>query len=170
MSVEDFAALLDRDALPDRLELVQTSTSWTEDQAWMTVRDAIDALIFSQFLADRPLKVRRIVFLEPPEDAGMRGAEEHRRWVSGLVRDLYYLGMPMQGSEAPYQIRQLVRDPRAADLQTLVSDGWNVADTSWRKEFETTWTAPRCIESNLIPPDYPVGPIGDQDPRWYLWH
>lgn len=170
MTIERFAALVGRGRLPDRLDLVQTSPSWAEDRTWMTLRDEIDALIFSQFLVETPLKVRRIVFLEPPEDERTRAAEEHRRWVSGLVRDLYHLGMPSQGADAPYQLRQLVRDPRPAGREDLVCDGWNVTDASWREAFESTWTAPACIENNLVPPDYPVGPIGDRDPRWYLWH
>jgi len=171
MTLGDFATLLDRDRLPDRLELVQTLPAWAGDEDWIRVRDQIDSLIFSQFLLRKPLSVRRIVFLEPPAGEQGRSAAEHRSWVSGLVRDLFFLGMPSQGAEAPYRIRQLVRDPRATGHQTLVSDGWSdQTNDSWSEAFESTWAVPGCIESNLTPPDYPVGPVGDRDPRWYLWH
>ncbi len=169
MTNDDFASLLER--LPNRLNLVQTSRVWSEDESSIELRDRIDSYIFSQLLLGVPLTVRRIVFLEPPGDERAGGAAEHRSWVSGLVRDLFYLGMPSRGDMAPYRIKQLVRDPHAGSDQCPVEDGWNTTPTGpWNEAFEEAWLAPGCIESNLIPSDYPVGPVGDRNPRWYLWH
>jgi hypothetical protein len=170
MTIDEFAELTCCGELPKRLDVVQTAPAWSQNERWMSIRDKLDAMIFSQFMRGRTLSVRRIVFLEPPPGLAERVAEEHRGWVRGLVRDLYQLDMPDRGKKGEYRIRQLIREPHPAESPDL-KDGWSDGEGgAWSRAFEQAWSALRAIENNLRPADFPQGPAADRDPRWYLWH
>lgn len=176
MDLEYFARLLRDGELPARLDLIQLSRPWREDDPWMDLRDRIDALLFSLFLHGARLTVRRIVYLDIPADekrdsSGAKAlTDAHREWVDGLVRDLHYLDMPSRGERATYRIKQLILDPHHDGAQSDITDGWSATDDGrWPRLFSQTWSLPACIENNLMPPELPVGPIGDRNPRWYLW-
>jgi hypothetical protein len=171
MPTAGFSELLRADELPSGLDIVQVAPDWSSEDSLMRIRDRLDALIFDRFMRDASFTVRRIVFLEPPAHGAPQSVvSEHRHWVSGLVRDLFHLDMPGRGERAAYRIRQLIREPHPVNPQD-VSDGWSDGDDrEWSQGFERVWTAPGCIENNITPEDFPIGPIGDRDPRWYLWH
>jgi hypothetical protein len=170
MALDDFIHLVSSGSLPKLLDIAQMAPAWSGEQGWMDVRDELDALIFSQLMQGEDLTVRRIVFLEPPRDATRSATEEHRRWIGGLVRDLYALDMPEKGEGAAYRIRQVIRAPHSPAPPPL-EDGWNSSgNESWARAFEDTWVTPGCIENNLVPADFPDGPAGDRDARWYLWN
>jgi hypothetical protein len=170
MSINGFADLLGLREWPRQLDIAQTTTAWSQDEQWMSMRDEIDGLLFSRFIQAEKIIVRRLVFLEPPLGVDSVVADEHRRWVAGLVRDLYHLDMPERGKDAPYRVRQLIRDPDPVQSPRL-DDGWSGDQNGpWSQAFEALWSALGSIENNVLPPDFPVGPVADRDPRWYLWH
>jgi hypothetical protein len=170
MGAGDLGALIDRERLPARLDVAQLGPEWCCNKESMALRDELDSRIFAAFLREESVVVRRIVFLEPDPGLDARAAGEHRRWIAGLVRDLYYLDMPERGAGAAYQLRQLVRDPRPSTTLAM-TDGWGEGDPeTWTSTFAATWDMPGCIDSNVVPPEVDGGIAADRDPRWYLWH
>jgi len=150
--------------------LVQLSSRWDDDRDWRSVRNALDARLFTSLLQGEEITVRRIAYLEPLRSAGQDVHQEHRTWIAGLVRDLFQLDMPRHGARARYRLRQLIREPNPQAFAPI-EDGWNSPDSSeWAREFEALWQTPACIESNVPPLEVPHGPPADRDPRWYLWH
>jgi len=171
MSSGDFAELMGLREWPQRLDIAQTATAWAQDSQSMAIRDELDASVFSRFIQAEDLIVRRLVFLEPPSDVPSIVADEHRRWVGGLVRDLYQLDMPDNGRDAPYRVRQLIRSAHPSESPPSLDDGWGVSKGGrWSEAFEELWSTLGAIENNVLPSDFPVGPPADRDPRWYLWH
>ena len=173
---ERFEQLCDCEHLPAELSIVQYGSCWRSDAVTRRLAGRLDLRLFQSFLLGEAMHVRRIVLYDIPSDEGgtperyQDANKNHVKWIRSLIRDLYYLGMPQQQLGAPYRLKHLVLGRIDFETSDWLADDWaDGSPSDWQSAFEEEWHRPGCIENNLQPAEFPVGPRGDRDFRRYLW-